>query len=94
MPSSTERRGEAPILVDRTCFASYPGKPNVISDVSVDVRKGDTVAVVGESGSGKSTLARVVMGLLPRSVGDVKFNGESLPPRLPTAPATSSAACR
>jgi len=71
-----------PILSIQNVSANYPGKPNVISGVSLDVRKGDTVAVVGESGSGKSTLARVVMGLLPRSVGDVKFMGESLPPRL------------
>ena len=34
--------------------------------MSLEVRRGDTVAVVGESGSGKSTLARVVTGLLPR----------------------------
>jgi len=71
-----------PILSIQNVSANYPGKPNVISGVSLDVRKGDTVAVVGESGSGKSTLARVVMGLLPRSVGDVKFMCESLPPRL------------
>jgi peptide/nickel transport system ATP-binding protein len=72
----------APILSIQNVSANYPGKPNVISDVSLDVRKGDTVAVVGESGSGKSTLARIVMGLLPRSVGDVQFMGASLPPRL------------
>ncbi len=62
--------------------ADYPGKPKVIDDVSLEVRKGDTLAVVGESGSGKSTLARVVTGLLPRSAGDVRFNGTSLTPRL------------
>jgi peptide/nickel transport system ATP-binding protein len=72
----------APILSIEHVSANYPGKPNVISDVSLEVRRGDTVAVVGESGSGKSTLARVAMGLLPRSAGDVKFMGESLPPRL------------
>ena len=71
-----------PILSIENVSANYPGKPNVISNVSMEVRKGDTVAVVGESGSGKSTLARVVIGLLARSEGDVKFNGVSLPPRL------------
>ncbi len=74
--------GEAPILAIDGVSADYPGKPRVIDDVSLEVRRGDTRAVVGESGSGKSTLARVVMGLLPRTAGDVRFNGTSLPPRL------------
>jgi peptide/nickel transport system ATP-binding protein len=78
----TSSADSTPIVSIQNVSANYPGKPNVISEVSLDVRKGDTVAVVGESGSGKSTLARVVMGLLPRSVGDVKFKGVSLPPRL------------
>jgi peptide/nickel transport system ATP-binding protein len=78
----TSSADSTPILSIQNVSANYPGKPNVIGEVSLDVRKGDTVAVVGESGSGKSTLARVVMGLLPRSIGDVKFNGVSLPPRL------------
>ncbi len=73
---------QVPILAIDHVSADYPGKPKVIDDVSLEVRKGDTVAVVGESGSGKSTLARVVTGLLPRVAGDVRFNGTSLPPRL------------
>ena len=73
---------DTPILAINDVSANYPGKPNVISHVTLDVRKGDTVAVVGESGSGKSTLARVVMGLLPLSEGEVKFNGVALKPRL------------
>ncbi|MGO9741914.1 MAG: ABC transporter ATP-binding protein [Roseiarcus sp.] len=78
-----DRHGAArPILEIENVTAHYPGKPRVIDDVSLDVSRGDTVAVVGESGSGKSTLARVVMGLLPRAEGDVRFDGKSLPPRL------------
>ncbi|MBV9286499.1 MAG: ABC transporter ATP-binding protein, partial [Hyphomicrobiales bacterium] len=73
---------QVPILAIEHVTANYPGKPKVIDDVTVEVRRGDTVAVVGESGSGKSTLARVVTGLLPRIQGDVRFNGASLPPRL------------
>src|SRR6202021_554971 len=72
---------EIPILAINHVSADYPGKPKVIDDVSLEVRKGDTVAVVGESGSGKSTLARAVTGLLPRLAGDVRFHGASLSPR-------------
>ncbi len=71
-----------PVLSVEKVTADYTGKPKVIDDVSLEIYRGDTLAVVGESGSGKSTLARVVTGLLPRLAGDVRFNGVSLPPRL------------
>jgi peptide/nickel transport system ATP-binding protein len=78
-----EHAANEPAILTIDCVsANYPGKPKVLDDVSIELRKGDTFAVVGESGSGKSTLARVVMGLLARSSGDVRFNGSSLPPRL------------
>src|SRR5208283_5211133 len=72
----------APLLAVEGVTAHYAGKPNVIDDVSLEIYRGDTVAVVGESGSGKSTLARVVTGLLPRASGEVRVNGASLPARL------------
>ncbi|HET9019677.1 MAG TPA: ABC transporter ATP-binding protein [Acetobacteraceae bacterium] len=74
--------GEPPLLEVTNVVASYHSLLRVIDDVSLDVRRGDTVAVVGESGSGKSTLARVIIGLLPRQEGDIRFRGESLPPKL------------
>ena len=77
-----EHAGQRPVLDMENVVASYSGLLKVIDGVSVSVYKGDTVAVVGESGSGKSTLARVAIGLLPRQSGDVRFHGESLPPRL------------
>ncbi len=78
-------RGEdtrQPILEVERVVASYHGLVRVIDDVSLSVFKGDTLAVVGESGSGKSTMARVIVGLLPRESGDVRFQGKSLPPKL------------
>jgi peptide/nickel transport system ATP-binding protein len=71
-----------PVLAVNNVTAHYPGKPNVVANVTLDVRRGDTVAVVGESGSGKSTLARIITGLLPLAEGEVKFDGVALPPRL------------
>jgi peptide/nickel transport system ATP-binding protein len=53
--------------------------PNVLSDVSVDVYAGQTLALVGESGSGKSTMARVITGLLPPRKGTISFDGKPLP---------------
>ncbi|MEO8856971.1 MAG: ABC transporter ATP-binding protein [Burkholderiaceae bacterium] len=58
--------------------AAY-GSFKVVNDVSLDVRRGETVAVVGESGSGKSTLARIVTGLLPPTAGTILFKGIPLP---------------
>ncbi len=73
---------EPPLLEVSNVVASYHSLLRVIDGVSVAVRRGDTVAVVGESGSGKSTLARVIIGLLARQEGDIRFRGESLPPKL------------
>ena len=68
------------LLVVDDVTARYPGtRLDVLTDISVTVKKGRTVAVVGESGSGKSTLARVITGLLPPSKGSVTFKGETLP---------------
>src|SRR5882757_2090888 len=66
-----QERAEAnkPILEVTNVVASYRSLTKVINDVTIDIKRGDTLAVVGESGSGKSTLARVVVGLLPRSSG-------------------------
>ncbi|HEX6120533.1 MAG TPA: ABC transporter ATP-binding protein, partial [Dongiaceae bacterium] len=73
--------GDRPILEVRNLVAAYRGTAKVIDDVSVDLRRGDTLAIVGESASGKSTLARVIVGLLPRRQGDILFDGSSLKPR-------------
>ncbi|SIR94972.1 dipeptide ABC transporter ATP-binding protein [Williamsia sterculiae] len=46
-----------------------------VNDVSFAIRRGTTTAIVGESGSGKSTVAQMVLGLLPPTKGDVRFDG-------------------
>ncbi len=72
-----------PLLAVSSVTASYAGSSEqVLRNVSVELRPGQTLAVVGESGSGKSTLARVITGLLQPSDGQIRFNNRLLPPAL------------
>jgi len=49
-----------------------------VDDVSLRVRRGETLAIVGESGSGKSTLGRVLLRLLPATSGNVLYEGRDI----------------
>ncbi|MBD2256886.1 ABC transporter ATP-binding protein [Pseudanabaena sp. FACHB-2040] len=53
----------------------------VITDLDLEVRRGEVVAVVGASGSGKSLLAHAILGILPENAalsGTMLFRGEPL----------------
>jgi peptide/nickel transport system ATP-binding protein len=69
-------RGE--IILDIKNAVGFYSDYKAVNDVTLSVAKGETVAVVGESGSGKSSLARLIVGLLPRASGSVKFRGVEL----------------
>jgi peptide/nickel transport system ATP-binding protein len=47
-------------------------------DVSLEVRKGQTLGIVGESGSGKSTVARCIVRLIDPSAGEVRITGTDI----------------
>lgn len=52
----------------------------VVHTLSLDVKKGEIVAVVGSSGSGKSVLAQAILGLLPKNAkvkGKISYEGEA-----------------
>jgi peptide/nickel transport system ATP-binding protein len=60
-----------PGLMDRLGRNSEP--PATVSDVTLSVQRGETLALVGESGSGKSTIVRAISGLLPAKSGRIQF---------------------
>jgi oligopeptide/dipeptide ABC transporter ATP-binding protein len=51
---------------------------DAVCGVSLDVGKGETVALVGESGAGKTTLAHSIIGLVSPQEGSIRFQGQEL----------------
>jgi peptide/nickel transport system ATP-binding protein len=59
-------------------FARAKGVVHAVEDVTLDVRKGETLGIVGESGCGKSTTARLMLRLLDPTKGSIHFEGRDI----------------
>lgn len=69
-------------LIELRITAGYPGKPDVLREVSLDIKPGEIVGLVGRSGEGKSTLILSILGLLGLKKGNCRgeiiFQGRNL----------------
>jgi peptide/nickel transport system ATP-binding protein len=73
--------GEAIVRVENLVveFPTHGGKKvHAVSDVSFDVKPGETLGIVGESGCGKSTTGRAILALPKPTGGKVFFEGKDL----------------
>jgi branched-chain amino acid transport system ATP-binding protein len=57
--------------------SSY-GRIAVLRDVSLDVAKGEMIALIGSNGAGKTTLLRAISGVQPIGSGAIKFDGKPI----------------
>tara|TARA_B110000008_G_scaffold73204_1_gene74339 strand:+ start:7601 stop:9391 length:1791 start_codon:yes stop_codon:yes gene_type:complete len=57
----------------------YPGSnQNVLSNISIKIKSGESIGVIGPSGSGKTTLIDIMLGLLEPRSGNIVVNGEKI----------------
>ena len=59
-------------------FSRSHGVVHAVEDVTLAVRKGETLGIVGESGCGKSTTARLMLRLLDPTAGTIRFEGQDI----------------
>ena len=75
--SAVDLKEVSRIDVENVSFAY--GEEQILSDVSLSVKKGEILGIHGRSGSGKSTLLKLLMRFYDPKSGSIKINGEILP---------------
>ncbi|MFM2106968.1 MAG: hypothetical protein RLZZ513_36, partial [Pseudomonadota bacterium] len=66
------------MMLEVSALNAFYGKAQMLFDVSLEVARGEVVALMGRNGAGKSTTIKSIMGLLPGKRGQVRFMGEDI----------------
>jgi len=72
----------APMLTVEKLEASY-GAAKILYDISLEVKRGEVVALMGRNGAGKTTTMKAIMGLMAQSTGKIRFDGHDISGRQP-----------
>jgi branched-chain amino acid transport system ATP-binding protein len=57
---------------------AWYGRSHILQGVDFAVARGEAVCIIGRNGAGKTTTLRAIMGLVPRRLGEVLFEGENI----------------
>ena len=65
-------------LIELNALTVRFGSQTVLSDINLNVQKGETIAIIGESGCGKTVLMKSIIRLIRPTKGTVFFDGQNL----------------
>jgi len=65
-------------ILDVRRLRAFYGRAQILFDISLDVRRGEVVALMGRNGAGKSTTLKAIMGLVEASAEAIAFKGQSI----------------
>lgn len=66
------------IKLENVFFKYCPNSPNVLSEINLEIQRGESIGLIGSTGSGKTTLVDVIMGLLEPFSGKLIVDGVDL----------------
>src|SRR5262249_59130542 len=75
---SGDGTGKRAQLLRMQTVNSFYGKSHILDNATLDVRRGEIVALLGRNGAGKSTLLKTLMGLVPAASGRIEFEGRDI----------------
>jgi len=65
-------------LIEIAGLNAFYGRAHILFDVSLEVARGEVVALLGRNGAGKSTTLKAIMGLVPNQRGTRRFGGQDI----------------
>jgi ATP-binding cassette subfamily B protein len=66
------------ISISNMCFKYKDGLPNALNNISVDIKKGETLAILGRTGAGKTTLVNLLCRVYDIDSGSITFDGHDI----------------
>ena len=64
--------------IKKGIFNKIVGQVKAVDDITINIRKGETLGLVGESGCGKTTLGRTILRLVKHTAGKIYYNDENI----------------
>ena len=54
------------------------GEKTILNNISFTIEKGKVLAYLGHNGAGKTTTVRIILGILDKTNGIIKYNGKEI----------------
>jgi ABC-type sugar transport system ATPase subunit len=85
MQATARSEPEARAVLSLRAVSKSFGAVRALTDVDLQVRRGEVTALLGDNGAGKSTLVKILSGVHPADSGVIEFDGEQVSISSPTA---------